>query len=158
MTEKQKEFLKRYITEDRIAKLNNMNFNLATGFINLIMNTANSYHNFCLVDIKKEIKCTELESNAIEKIINDNRKYYTKTTDEYCSVIKAYVIPKYDKTIYEIYQYWHKGSFDERMENSFLVFEDGEKYRGIYNILFDMGIYFLSDFMKYLRDNSFEEM
>lgn len=157
MTEKQKEFLKHYITKDRINKLADMHFNITIGFINLIMNTANTYHKFCLVDIKSKFKCTDLESFTVEKMINDNRKYYTKTTSEYCSVIRSYEIPGYQMKLYEMHQNWCKGSFDERISNEFLVFENGDKYRGTYNILFDMEIYFLSDFMKYLRDNSFKD-
>lgn len=157
MTEKQRSFLRNYITEDRVNKLNDIDFNFTVSFINLISNTSNSYHKFCLIDIMKRIKCTELESYTIEKMVNDNREYYTKTISEYCSVIRAYEIPKYDKRIYEMHQSWCKGSFDEVIKNNFYIFEDGEKFSGFYNILVDMEIYRVTDFMKYLRDNSFKE-
>lgn len=158
MTEKQEDLLIKFISKDRIELLKKLDFEYTSDFINLIMNTSSVKYfvgRTADIDIKKEIEFNEDEKKNIEEIINKNRNNYTDI-DEFCSLINIFIIPKYDKKIYVMKQTWFKGMSNSSDFNYFCITEDGEKYNGMYNVLFDLKIYTLQDFLIYLKENDFK--
>lgn len=156
ITVKQRNVLEKYLNEDRIKKLENLGFKHVSAFISLILNTSYSDSKECSINILSERITTKSEITDIEKIVNDNRKYYHAVTDEYCSVESAYSIPNYSKNIYRLKQSWFKGMSNIPTSRYITVLEDGSIYPGDYNILMDLGIYSIPGFMNYLRNNSFQ--
>ncbi|EKS4345021.1 hypothetical protein QB607_003024 [Clostridium botulinum] len=155
MTDKQRNLLEKYITEDNINKLNNLGFQYVSNFIKLILNTCS--YSICSIDICNKIECESTEIEFIEKIINSDRKRYTKIHDEYISLYGAYTIPEYDKKIYKLRQTWYKGMSNSPTHNYITITEDCELYKGIYNTLIELKIYSIYAFMNYLKRNKFIE-
>lgn len=158
MTEKQEDLLIKFISKDRIELLKKLDFEYTSDFINLIMNTSSVKYfvgRTADIDIKKEIEFNEDEKKNIEEIINKNRNNYTDI-DEFCSLINIFIIPKYDKKIYVMKQTWFKGMSNSSDFNYFCITEDGKKYNGMYNVLFDLKIYTIQDFLIYLKENDFK--
>ncbi len=155
MTLKQRKVLERYISEDNIKKLDNLGFNYASSFINLIFNTTYKDFNSCSINILSETDYIKEEKIDVETLVNNNKDKYRAIKDEYCSLEKAYIIPEYDKKIYRLKQTWFKGMSNSPTHKYITITEDGKRHEGEYNVLIDLKIYSISSFMDYLKRNTF---
>lgn len=140
MTDKQRTFLKKYITDDRIDKLSIENYELTNSFINLIMQT-NSYGSIMISYAR--IKPTKSEQLTIEKYVNDNIENFSGIKDEHATLESVCYFNEQHKW-YVLDQNWCKGMSNNLTHNKILIDSDGKsKFDGIYNMLIDSEIYSL---------------
>lgn len=147
MTDKQRNVLADRLTEDRITKLEMMGFKRVSSFIELVL-----HFNKTSVPVLKRNPTTE-ESKVIEEIVDANREGLGLVKDEYASVKEVRYFIGGTKW-FVLDQYWFKGESNTPTHRYTLVNSNGtEKFEGIYNALFDTGIYSLTDFIEYLTNS-----
>jgi hypothetical protein len=153
MTEKQRIILEKYLTKDRIDKLNQMSFKTSSSLIDMILHFK-SYHTVCgeMCNIPFLIRTpTEEEVFVIEEMVNKNRSLYGLATDEYASLFKVKYIPRC-KELFVVKQTWFKGMSNSPTCNYANLHKDGSKVEGIYNMLFDAEIYSIVGLTKSYAD------
>lgn len=167
MTDKQKELLKKYLCEENMQKLLNMNkkeeYDISKSFIDLILHMR-WYHpvcrEMCAVPYY-ECEPKEDEKEAIEEIINRYKCEYGLLDDEYAYIKKVCYLDENHKW-YMIQQDWFKGMSDTPSSRVvFVKYNKNDvghdritKFSNIYNELFDMGIYSIEQLITFYFDNS----
>ena len=161
MTEKQKNILEKYLNEKNLKKLEDMNFDITSSFIDMIIQNRrfHPYGEICLIP-KFEIKPSEENQEyikEIEQIVNKNRKEFGLLEDEYARVDKVFYLNEEHKW-YSLKQTWYKGMSESQSTRTVWIkyyhspvesCSTCLKFDGIYNELFDMGIYSMVNLTKF---------
>lgn len=162
MTDKQKDFLKKYLNDNNLKKLEKMNFKCVSSFIDMIIQNRwfhPVYGEMCSVP-KFEMKPSKQEQEYIkniEQIVNANKKEFGLLTDEYAYVDNILYFDDEHKW-YQLKQEWFKGMSNSPTTRTALVkyyhssikhCSTCSEFDGIYNELFDMGVYSMSDLIKF---------
>lgn len=172
MTEKQKNLLSKYLTEENVEKLSAMSkddeFFISKNFIDLILHMR-YFHGVCGEMCKipyYKRKPTKEEEKIIEETINSDRKRYGLVSDEYARVSEVRYLDDEHKW-YVVRQEWFKGMSNSPTvrEMAFKFYFDKEKYgankclpfAGIYNELFDMEIYSIDSLIRFFYEKSIKE-
>lgn len=160
MTDKQRNFLLKYISKESIEKLNNSGFDNVSSFVKLILETKSNHFllNTSLgIDIKHKCKINRDNVEELEKYINNNKEKYSNIIDESFVYECSYKVPQYNKIFHSFKQTWFKGMSDSLTHNYILIDNDGNSYEGAYDMLIKLQIYSLYSFMNYLRNNDFTD-
>ena len=148
-TKKQLSILERLLSLENVYKLDRMGHKAIFDFIGMVNKLETiKYHNY-LMSLRSDVYITDLERQVIEDRVNSNRDKYTKVADEYCYHKESYELCGYPYVIHIMRQSWTKGFNDEGSWNQFSILDNGEKFPGIYNVLFDLGIYNIPKFEEY---------
>lgn len=167
MTDKQKELLKKYLCEENMQKLLNMNkkeeYDISKSFIDLILHMR-WFHPVCgEMCAVPYYKCEpdNDEKRVIEIILNKYKKEYGLLDDEYAYIKKVCYLDEIHKW-YMVQQDWFKGMSETPSSRTIFVKYNENvfgsnrivKFSNIYNELFDMGIYSIEQLMKFYFNNS----
>lgn len=158
LTEKQRNLLSKYISKDRIEKLSRMNFERTSRFIEMIVHFR-SFNpvvgELCNIPYLKR-KPTKDEKNEIELYINSNKDKFNLLEDEYVSLYEVNFLPN-GKKWFVVRQTWFKGMSESPRHRYAKISEDGNNmFEGIYNLLFDSGIYSTYGLVMLYADSSQE--
>lgn len=158
MTEKQRNLLLKYLTEDRVKKMEKMDFKVASKFIEMIL-SFRWYHpvagEMCNIPYLKR-KPTKTEVDKVHATIMENRSRLGLLTDEDVWVKEVRFLPNGKKWFW-VEQTWFKGMANSPSHRSGCVSDNGyEKFDGMYNLLFDSGIYSIDGIVQ-LYANALQE-
>jgi hypothetical protein len=160
MTDKQRNFLLKYISEELIKNKSDFrDFSFVTSCIGFIMKTENRGFPIFNIMVKKENpnECLSNQIRSLKDHINANVQCYSGPNDEGYSFKYAYFIPESDRSYFVFEQSWCKGMSDSVTRHYITVNENGDeiKYNTQYEELFRLNINTLHLFFEYLKRNSF---
>lgn len=167
MTEKQKKILEKYLNEKNLKKLEDMKFERTSSFIDMIIRNRRFHPvagEMCIIprfEMKPRMEKQEY-IEEIEEIVNKKRKEFGLLEDEYASVDTVFYLDNEHKW-YSLKQTWFKGMSESQStrtvwikyipnpHNSKYQHFDGQCFifEGIYNELFDMGIYSMNGLINF---------
>lgn len=161
MTDKQYNFLLKYISKDLIANKSDFrDFSFVNNCIGFIIKTQNRDTTIFDVMVKKDIPSEILieQIKSLKEHINSNIQCYSGTNDEWYSFKYVYSIPESDRLYFVFEQSWCKGMSDCITRHYITVNENGDevKYNTQYEELFRLNINSLALFFEYLKRNSFQ--
>ena len=169
MTEKQKSILTKYLNERNLKKLEGMKSVVISSFIELILKNR-WFHAVCgeMCSIPKfEMKPSEVNPEYIEnieQIVNKRRKEFGLLEDEYAHVSKVFYLDA-EHQWYQLKQTWFKGMSESESSRCCLVkyYHSPERncsrcipFEGIYNELFDIGVYSMNDLVNFFYNKAKE--
>ncbi|MBN1074728.1 hypothetical protein DVV91_10275 [Clostridium botulinum] len=158
-SEKQRNLLKKYISDENIKLLEYKKS--VSSFIELILKTENRHFlNRKRLCINIESKCNIYEIDnekiiALNKYINDNKEKYSNRIKYRFNYEYSFEIPKY-KQYHVFSQTSFVGHSNISSEYNIAIDDDCNMYIGDYNILVELGVYNLQNFMLYLKNNIFK--
>lgn len=162
MTGKQKNILTKYLNEENIKKLEKMEYEITSSFIDMILH--NRWFHPVLGEMcsipnfeKEPSKESELNIKEIERIVNEDRNKFGLLEDEYAHVDKVFYFDDEHKW-YSLKQTWFKGMSESSSIRTTLIKHHHSpvescsvctKFDGVYNELFDMGVYSLNGLVNF---------
>ncbi len=161
MTDKQYNFLRKYISEELIKEIKESKSALfVSNCVGFIIKTQDKHST--IFDITVDLKLHENLKQKVaelEKKINKNRQLYSGPNDEHYSFKCAYSIPESGKLYFVFVQSWCKGMSEGVTRKYLKVNENGDeiKYNIQYEELFRLNINTLSLFFEYLKRNNFSQ-
>lgn len=169
MTDKQRDVLKKYLNKNNLNKLEEMDFKCISSFIDMIIQNRwfhPGYGEMCSVpkfEMKPSKENQEYIKN-IEQIVNENRKEFGLLEDEYAYVDRVFYFNDKHKW-YLLKQEWFKGMSESPSTRSVTIkyyhspveyCSTCTRFEGIYNELFDMGIYSMTGLVKFFYEKANE--
>lgn len=157
MTDKQRAFLEKHISEELINSDKFGSFSFVRDCIGFII--ATNSKNDMLFDIRTRIEVPSEKITELKQHINANRKQYSGPNDEAYYFNRAFYITGSERAYFVFEQAWCKGMSDSISRNYITVDENAKQitYNTQYEELFRMGINSLSLFFEYLKRNKFGE-
>lgn len=168
MTDKQLNFLSKYLSKNNLKKLSSMDknrqYNISKSFIDLILHMRwyhQVYGEMCAIPYFTEIPNSK-DKKEIEQLINRNRKRFGLLEDEYASVIEKDFLDE-NHVWYLVKQEWFKGMSEtastKTVEVKFIPSEieycsTCVPFENIYNELFDMEIYSVNKLIDFYYDKA----
>lgn len=177
MTEKQRTFLSKYLTEKNIYHLEKKGFDTTSHFINLIIQTTN-YEKYSMIPYfevdtiysEKILGIPYERIEYMEKYINIEESKKGKKSifmdlgdDTYARITKICYLDTYHYW-FKFTQTWYKGMSNTMSCYTYpIVFDEKDKFSGvssywlrqnIYNILLDMGIYTINQLLQFYANQN----
>lgn len=145
MTLRQEVLLRKYLTDNQIEELKRERYDVISDFIGMIISTSN-------YDFNKEVSIDKSIAEKLETYVNENIEKYTRITDEKCRCTNMYVIKGFDIKVFKFQQKWFKGMSNSPSYNWFFILEDGSRYSGVYQILFNNKIKNINQLLELLYE------